>query len=117
MFLERRNMLACRDSIRLFDHLQELQPPCIENWTVQEIGGLTVIEPVPEAVEPILYKIFRRSKVEPGIDCHESALMSQNAIRICRELRGMSGGDEHSWMMLSNPVSHRCQLRGWGNCI
>lgn len=28
----------------------------------------TVIEPVPEAVESILNKIFRRSKIEPGID-------------------------------------------------
>ena len=29
---------------------------------------LTVIEPVPKAVEAILYKVFGRSKVEPRID-------------------------------------------------
>jgi len=32
------------------------------------MGGLTVVKPVPEAVEPILYQIFRRSKVEPRVD-------------------------------------------------
>lgn len=29
----------------------------------------TVVEPVPEAVEAILYQVFRRSEVEPRIDC------------------------------------------------
>jgi hypothetical protein len=28
----------------------------------------TVIEPVPEAVEAMLYKVFGCSKIEPGID-------------------------------------------------
>ena len=32
------------------------------------IGVLTVVEPIPEAVEPILHKVFRRSKVKPWID-------------------------------------------------
>ena len=30
---------------------------------------LTVIEPVPEAVESMFYEVFRRSKVEPRINC------------------------------------------------
>jgi hypothetical protein len=29
----------------------------------------TVIEPVPKAIEAILYQVFRRSEVEPRIDC------------------------------------------------
>ena len=29
----------------------------------------TVVEPVPEAVEAILYQVFRRSEVEPRINC------------------------------------------------
>lgn len=36
-------------------------------------GGLTVIKPVPEAVEAILYKVFGRSKIEPRVNCLVSA--------------------------------------------
>ena len=32
------------------------------------IGVLTVVEPIPEAVETILHKVFRGSKVKPWID-------------------------------------------------
>jgi hypothetical protein len=31
-------------------------------------GKRTVIEPVPEAVEAMLYEVFGCSKIEPGID-------------------------------------------------
>ena len=30
---------------------------------------LTVIEPIPEVVETMLYKVLSRSEIEPGIDC------------------------------------------------
>ena len=33
------------------------------------IGMLTVVEPIPEAVEAILHKIFRCSEVKPWINC------------------------------------------------
>jgi len=36
---------------------------------VTAMGMLTVIEPIPEAVESILYKVFGGSKVEPWVDC------------------------------------------------
>ena len=32
------------------------------------IGLLTVVEPIPEAVEPMLYQVLRRSKIEPGVN-------------------------------------------------
>ncbi len=32
------------------------------------IGVLTVVEPIPEAVEAILHKVFRCSKVKPWIN-------------------------------------------------
>ena len=32
------------------------------------IGVLTVVEPIPEAVEAILHKVFCGSKVEPWVD-------------------------------------------------
>ena len=60
--------------------VQGLPSPFVGNWDFQGSVGLTIIEPVPEAVEPILYKIFRRSKVEPRIDCLRSAHVCQNAI-------------------------------------
>ena len=30
---------------------------------------LTVIEPIPKAIEPILHQVLRCSEVEPRIDC------------------------------------------------
>jgi hypothetical protein len=49
---------------------------CVFHWHVacgMYVGhaeeGRTVIEPVPEAVETILYKVLGCSEVEPGIDC------------------------------------------------
>src|SRR5690242_6319799 len=35
----------------------------------EEAERRTVIEPVPEAVEAILYKVFCCSEIEPWIDC------------------------------------------------
>lgn len=35
----------------------------------------TIIKPIPELVETIGYQIFRRTKVEPGIDCEEGQLV------------------------------------------
>ena len=73
MFLKRDyiNDCFCDDSIRLsgqrarFAFIMRRELRCSGEGSV----GLTIIEPVPEAVEAILYKIFRRSKVEPRIDC------------------------------------------------
>lgn len=37
---------------------------------------LTVVEPVPEAIESMLHEIFGRSKIKPGIDCNLCVLIS-----------------------------------------
>ena len=72
--------------------VQGLPSPCAGNWDVQGSVGLTIIEPVPEAVEPILYKIFRRSKIEPRIDCLRSARVCQNAISIPSQTSRLAAG-------------------------
>lgn len=38
------------------------------SWTSVVEAGLTIVEPIPETVEPVLYKIFCCSKVEPRVD-------------------------------------------------
>jgi hypothetical protein len=53
------------------------------------MGMLTVIEPIPEAVEPILYKVFGGSKVEPWVDC--SVVSFFLASSICIVLKGLGG--------------------------
>lgn len=98
MFLDRQELLATvpveiRSSS--LSRLDRSKTPFVGNEAAWGGGGLTIIEPVPKAVEPILYKIFRRSKVEPGIDCLRSVIC-QNAIWISRQVSRLSGGDEHS---------------------
>lgn len=43
--------------------------PCVCGHAGNAAERHTVIEPVPEAVEAILYKVFGCSEVEPGINC------------------------------------------------
>ena len=97
----------CTSSFRLFRRLARFV-----NKLRDRVGGLTIIEPVPEAVKSILHKILRRSKVEPGIDCLQSALVCRDTTRVMSPgFCGLGGCDEHSWMMLSNPIPHSNQQR------
>jgi hypothetical protein len=60
----------------------------------------TVVEPVPETVKAILHEVFRRSEVEPRINC---ACVSQLA-------NPLVAGHIHSWMMLSNRITENRRL-------
>ena len=53
------------------------------------MGMLTVIEPIPEAVEPILNKVFGGPKVEPWIDY--SLVSFFLASGVYRVLEGLGG--------------------------
>lgn len=33
------------------------------------VGKLTVVEPVPETIEPVLHEVLGCSKIEPWINC------------------------------------------------
>ncbi len=44
---------------------------------------LTVIKPIPEVVETMLYKVFRRSEVEPRIDCNSISLQWPPSYQRC----------------------------------
>lgn len=83
--------------------------------SAQGSEGLTIIKPVPEAVEPILYKVFRRSKVEPRVNClvlaRVPACHLENPLGFLNLM-----GNGHSWMMLSNPIRNHCQLRRFWRC-
>jgi hypothetical protein len=60
---------------------------CASRW------GLTVVEPIPEAVEPILNQVFRGSEVEPRIDCFENQLRcSRNSVQVLRGMEQESEG-------------------------
>lgn len=41
--------------------------------------ALTVIEPVPKVVEPVLNKVFRSAKVEPWVDYWAAGIVSLRA--------------------------------------
>jgi hypothetical protein len=50
--------------------LHSISVHCVYEVLEYAAGAVrTVIEPVPEAIEAILYQVFRRSEVEPRIDC------------------------------------------------
>lgn len=67
-------------------------PYLLFNRNCVSVWGLTVVEPIPEAVEPILNQVFRGSEVEPRIDCFENQLWcSRNSVQ---ELRGMEQESE-----------------------
>lgn len=40
--------------------------------------GLTIVEPVPEAVEAMLHKIFGRSEVEPWVEFVDDTFKPNN---------------------------------------
>lgn len=94
MSLEKQDILATASEAIWYSSsasLRGLSTPGVGDYNARKSGGLTIIKPVPKAVEPILYKIFRRSKVEPGINCLESALLYQNAMWIFCQVSRLLG--------------------------
>ena len=80
MSLERQDVLAtafCGNSVAPSGQLARFAALCKGIQAPQWVGSLTIIEPVPEAVESMLYKVFCCSKVEPGIDWLQSAFICQ----------------------------------------
>lgn len=67
MFLQEKALLVHQCGTPMDEITDKNEKP--ENrWSRGQRGALTVIEPVPKAVEPILNQIFRCSEVEPRID-------------------------------------------------
>jgi hypothetical protein len=63
-------------------------------------GALTVVEPVPEAVESVLDEVFCGAEVEPRIDCTP----------VSPRRRGIRLASLHSWMMLSKRITENRRL-------
>lgn len=53
-------------------------------WTGED--ALTVIEPIPEAVEPMLHQILCRTKIEPWVNCWERFSLDMKLTIVCRIL-------------------------------